>query len=97
MPRAAIASSTGTPNDRKEAHERKDGPWDEWELEEGGRHLERADKIKGNAKYVEAIAKHHESKAKHHRKLAHEARHLRGRGMISEKAMAKASEKRGRE
>lgn len=95
MPRAAIESSTATPY--REPHERKDGPWQDHELEEGGRHLERAEKIKGNGKYVEAIAKHHEGRAKTHRKLAHQARHLRGQGMISDKALARAAEKRHRE
>ena len=32
--------------------------------------MERAEQIRGNPKYVEAIAKHHEKKSKHHRKLA---------------------------
>jgi hypothetical protein len=92
MPRAAIESSTATPY--REPHERKDGPWQDYELEEGGRHLERAEQIKGNGKYVEAIAKHHEKKAKMHRGLAHKARHLRGAGMISDKALERAAERR---
>lgn len=94
MPRAAIESSTETPMDRKEAHERPNGPWDDWELDEGGRHLERAEKIKANGKYVEAIAKHHEKKAKTHRDLAHKARHLRKSGAVSDKALERAAERK---
>lgn len=93
MPRAAIESSTATPEKYREPHERKEGPWDDYELDEGGRHLERAEKIKANGKYVEAIAKHHEKKASTHRNLAHQARHLRKSGMISDKALEKASNK----
>jgi hypothetical protein len=92
MPRAAIESSTQTPY--REPHERESGPWEDHELEQGGHHLERAEQIKANSKFVEAIAKHHEKKASMHRKLAKGMRHHMGRGMISEKAMKHAVERR---
>jgi hypothetical protein len=95
MPRAAIESSTATPSrEYKEPHERSNGPWDDYELDEGGRHLDRAEKIKANGKYVEAIAKHHEKKAKLHHGLAMKARHLRKSGAVSDRALAKAEERK---
>jgi len=94
MPRAAIESSTASPDKYREPHERSNGPWDDYELDEGGRHLDRAEKIKANGKYVEAIAKHHEKKAKTHRDLAHKARHLRKSGAISDKALERAAERK---
>lgn len=95
MPRAAIESSTATSSHQyKEPHERKDGPWDDYEKEEAGRTLERADKIKANGKFVEAVAKHHEHKAKLHHGLAMKARHLRKSGAISDKAFEKAAERK---
>lgn len=72
-------------------HERKAGPWDDYELRECGNCLERAEQIKANPKLVEAIAKHHESKAKEHRKLAEGMKVHMKRGMVSEKAMDKAA------
>lgn len=94
MPRAAIESSTATPERHKEPHERPNGPWEEWELEDGGRTMEHADRVKGNPKYVEAIAKHHEKKAKLHHGLAMKARHLRKSGAISDKALERAAERK---
>lgn len=95
MPRAAIESAQGnTPSKYREPHERSSGPWQDYELEDGGRALERAEKVKGNPKYVEAIAKHHEKKAKLHHGLAEKARHLRKSGAISDKALAKAAERK---
>lgn len=96
MPRTAIATSTDSPSSEKyrEPHERPNGPWQDHELEDGGRALERAEHVKGNPKYVEAIAKHHEKKAKHHRALAESTRHLRKSGMISEKALERAAERK---
>ncbi len=92
MPKAEITSANSG-DSYKEPHERKSGPWDEWEMDDAGRTMERADKIRGNSKFVEAIAKHHEKKAAHHRKLAEGMKHHMRRGLVSEKAAAKASEK----
>jgi hypothetical protein len=78
-----------------EPHERKDGPWEEHELENAGRHLEHAENIKENPKFVEAIAKHHEAKAKHHRELATEMKHYLKRGLVSEEALKKAFDRHG--
>ena len=97
MPRAAIM----TANDSREPvkytppHERKNGPWDEYDLEDGGRTMERADEIRSNPKFVEAIAKHHEKKAKKHRKMAEGMRGHMKRGLVSEAAMSKAMDKAG--
>lgn len=96
MPKAEIMSA----NDSREPvkytppHERKDGPWDEYELEDGGRTMERSEDIRGNPKYVEAIAKHHEKKAKKHRKLAASMKGHMQRGLVSEAALEKASGKK---
>jgi hypothetical protein len=93
MPKAEIMSA----NDSREPvkytppHERKNGPWDEYDLEDGGRTMERAEEIRGNPKYVEAIAKHHEKKAKHHRKLAEGMKSHMKRGLVSERALEKAA------
>lgn len=96
MPRAAIESSTATPSKYREPHARANGPWDEYELEDGGRTMERAEKIKANGKFVEHIAKHHQKKAAMHTKMAkHMMPHMK-RGLVSEKAMGKAAAKRGR-
>ena len=96
MPHAEISKGAGKPYDGdkyKPPHERPSGPWDDYELEDGGHALERAEKIKANAKYVDAIAKHHEKKAKVHSKLAVETRALRRSGKISDEALRKASAK----
>jgi hypothetical protein len=92
MPGVAIMTSTETPRKYREPHERKDGPWEDYELDDAGRHMEMADKIKGNPKLVEAVAKHHEAKAKRHKKIAAGMRHHMGRGMVSEKALHKMGE-----
>jgi hypothetical protein len=97
MPSVAITSANsgegGKAGPYVEPHKRKDGPWDEYDLEDAGRHLERAEQIKSNPKFVEAIAAHHEKKAKRHKKLAGEMRGHMKRGLVSEKALAKVSEK----
>jgi hypothetical protein len=94
MPKAEITSANsgegGKAGPYKEPHEREIG-WDEWELEHAGHQMEEADKIKANPKYVEAIAKHHEKKAKKHRKLAASMKGHMARGLVSEKALEKAS------
>jgi hypothetical protein len=92
MPRVEIMTSTETPKKYVEPHERKDGPWDEYELEDAGRHMEVAEKIKANPKMVEAVAKHHEKKAKRHKKIASGMRHHMSRGLVSDKAMHKFAE-----
>ena len=92
MPRSEIESSTASSTPRKMAHERLDGPWDDWELMDGAHHLERADKIAGNTKYLEAIRKHSEKKAKHHRDMAHHAGMLAKSGRISPKAMKRVKD-----
>jgi hypothetical protein len=95
MPRVAIETSTATPARKyREPHERANGPWDAYELEDGGRALERAEQVKGNPKYVEAIAKHHEAKAKLHHGLAHKARHMRKSGAISDRALERAADRK---
>jgi hypothetical protein len=100
MPKGESASNkSGLDMDRAEKmhgawtepHERKDGPWEDHELEHAGHHLEKAEKIKANPKFVEAIAKHHEKKAKAHHKLASSLKHHMARGLVSEKALEKAS------
>jgi hypothetical protein len=78
-------------HEHKEPHERKDGPWEDHELDHAGHHLEKAEKIKANPKFVEAIAKHHEKKAKAHHKLASGLKHHMARGLVSETALEKAS------
>ena len=78
-------------------HERKSGPWAEYDLEDAGRTMEMADKIRGNPKFVEAVAKHHEKKAKHHRKMADGMRSAMQRGLVSEKAMTTSLEKTGKQ
>ncbi len=93
MPKVSIQSANSGEREHKEAHERMHGPWDDWEIGEASRHLERAEKIKENPKFMEAIAKHHEEKAKHHRELATEVKHHMQRGLVSEKALHRASEK----
>jgi hypothetical protein len=97
MPSVAITSANsgkgGDAGPYKAPHERKDGPWDEYELEDGGRTMERAEAIKSNPKFVEAVAAHHEKKAKHHRKLAKGMKGHMKRGLVSEKALAKATER----
>lgn len=103
MPRVAIESANSgkggkggpyaEPTDTyKPPHERKDGPWDEYDLDSAGRDMERAEQIKGNPKFVEAIAAHHEKKAKHHRKLAQGMKGHMARGLVSDTAMKKAIE-----
>jgi hypothetical protein len=96
MPRVAITSANsgegGKAGPYVQPHKRKDGPWDEYDLEDAGRAMERAEEISGNPKFVEAIAKHHEKKAKHHRKLAQGMKGHMKRGLVSEKALEKASE-----
>ena len=77
------------------AHERKNGPWDEYEMDDAGRTVERADQIRGNPKMMEAMAAHHKKKAKHHRKMAESMRGPMKRGLVSEKAFEKASKSRG--
>ena len=72
------------------SHERKDG-WHKWELEDASRHLEQAERIRGNKGLVEAIAKHHETRATEHKKLAASAKSALARGLISESALAKAT------
>jgi hypothetical protein len=88
MPTAAIESAYTPP------HERKDGPWDDYELEDAGNAMERAEQIRGNPKMMEAMAKHHAKKAKHHKKMAEGMKSHMKRGLVSEKALAKASESR---
>ena len=96
MPKSGImtANDSDEPVKYTPPHERKDGPWDEYELEDGGRTMERADQIRGNPKMMDAMAKHHSKKAKKHRKMAQGMRDHMKRGLISEKAFEKASKSR---
>lgn len=94
MPNAAIESANDSER-RKEPHERKDGPWDDYELADGARHISHAEKIKGNPKYAAAIAKHAQGKADEHQQMAHHAKQLAKSGHISAKAMAKTRERMG--
>ena len=101
MPRASITTSYKDQpmSDKSEAmhnkfvpaHERESGPWDDYELDSAGDHLDRAEKIKGNAKFVESIAKHHAKKSKHHAKLAEHLKPHMKRGLVSERQLAKAA------
>jgi hypothetical protein len=67
MPHAEITSANsgegGKAGPYVEPHKRKDGPWNEYDLESAGSAMEHAEAIKSNPKFVEAIAKHHEKKA----------------------------------
>ena len=97
MPSTAIVSANsgkgGEAGPYKAPHERMNGPFDDYELEDAGRTMERADQIRGNPKLVEAVAKHHEKKAKHHRKMAEAMKPHMKRGLVSEKALEKASKR----
>lgn len=99
MPSAAIESTYSDKDDpayaerRKEPHERKNGPWDDYELAEGARHIDHAEKIKGNKKFAEAIAKHAQGRAEEHERVAEHAKRLAKSGHISEKQMAKMGRK----
>lgn len=97
MPHAEITSANSgaapAPDRYVRPHERKKGPWDEYELEDAGRTMEDAKKIEGNPAFVEAVAAHHEKKAKRHKKIAGEMRGAMKRGLVSEKALEKASGK----
>lgn len=99
MPKVEITSANsgkgGEAGPYTPPHERKSGPYDDYELEDGGRTLERASQIQSNPAYVEAIAKHHEKKAKHHHKMAESMKPHMKRGLVSESAMKKASAKAG--
>ncbi len=91
MPSAAIKSANSGNEKYTPPHERKNGPWDEYELMDAGRDLERAERVKSNPKFMEAIAKHHEKKAAEHRKLADGMKQHMKRGLVSEKQLEKAS------
>ncbi len=91
MPNAAITSANDEPERHKPMHERKNGPWDEWELDDAGRHIEKAEQIKANPKLVAAVAKHHEKKAAKHHKIAAGMKDSMKRGLVSETALTKAS------
>lgn len=97
MPSTAIVSANsgegGKDGPYKVPHERMNGPFEDYELEDAGRTMERADQIRGNPKLVEAVAKHHKKKAKHHQQMAEAMKPHMKRGLVSEKAAAKASEK----
>ena len=91
-----MASKTAdeAPEMRKSAYERENGPWDEWELSNAAEHLELADKLSGNPKFLEAIRKHSEKKAAEHQHVADHAARLAKSGKISEKQLAKMKERR---
>lgn len=91
MPHAEIMSADSGPHKYVEPHERKDGPWDEYELDDAGRHIEHAEKVKANPKMMAAIAKHHEKRAKRHHAIARTMKPHMNRGLVSEKALEKAS------
>ena len=96
MPKSGImtANDSDEPVKWTPPHERKDGPWEDHELEMAGNDMERADQIRGNPKMMDAMAKHHAKKAKHHKKLAEGMKGHKKRGLISEKAFEKASKSR---
>lgn len=81
------AVSAGKPC--KEPHERKSGPWDDWELSDAAHYLRRAGEIIKNKKFLAAIKKHAETKAEEHQEIAHKAGLLAKMGRISPRAMAK--------
>ena len=93
MPKAEIESAA-SPSKYVPPHERKDGPWDSYELEDCGRHCEMADKIRDNPKLMEAMAKHHEKRAAEHHKIARSMKPHMKRGMVSEAALEKAAKRR---
>jgi hypothetical protein len=92
MPRVSIMTSEASTYN-KAPHARKNGPWEEWELEDAGRHLEHAEQIKANGKLMDAIVKHHAKKAEHHRRLAEEMKPHMKRGLVSKRALDKVSER----
>ena len=88
-----------TANDSREPvkytppHERTSGNFDDYELDDAGRHIEMADKIKSNPHMMKALAEHHAKKAAKHKKLAESMKPHMKRGLVSEKALEKASHK----
>lgn len=90
MPHAEITSANSG-HGYKEPHERKTGPWNDWELADGAHHLRRAGQIIGNKKFLDAIKEHAEQRADEHREMAHHIAHLAKSGRISAKAMEKLS------
>jgi hypothetical protein len=93
MPKVEIVSANSGKDTYKAPHERMHGNWDTWELDDAGRTLERAEAIKSNGKFMDAIAKHFDKKAAEHRKLADGMRSHMKRGLVSEKQLEKASKK----
>ncbi|MBV8474086.1 MAG: hypothetical protein JO107_14805 [Hyphomicrobiales bacterium] len=93
MPKVEIMSADSG-GKYKEPHERANGPWDRWELDDAARHLRRAHDISGNKKFLEAIKKHQEEEAEEHHETARHAEMLAKHGKISEKALAKAKSRK---
>lgn len=83
--------ASDSPKEYIPPHERQSG-WDDYELAEGARHLDQAEKIAQNKPFLEAIRKHSEKRAKEHHATAYRAGMLARAGHISPKAMAKMKE-----
>jgi len=92
MPSVSITSANNA-GKYKPPHERSEGPWEDYELDDGMRHLDMASKIVGNKKYVEAIKRHGEKKAHETKQIAHRASMLARAGQISSKQMEKIGSK----
>jgi hypothetical protein len=93
MPRVSIMTSTATPWRGGEGKP-KNGGYDDWQLEDAERTLDRADDIRKDAKLCEAIAKHAEGRSKSYHALAGRAAGYHKAGKISDKALARVVEKR---
>lgn len=87
MTSSSVPASSEKPY--REPHERKNGPWNDYELSDGAHHLRRAGEIIKNKKFLAAIKKHAETKAEEHQEIAHKAGLLAKMGRISPRAMAK--------
>lgn len=73
----------------KPPHERMNGPWDAYDLEEGARHLHRAHEISKNPKYMAAIHAHAVKKAEEQKQMAYRLEMLAKSGRISDKVREK--------
>lgn len=98
MPKSDIQTSTDSPakpSKYVEAHERANGPWDDYELREAARSVHHVHKIAKNKKFMEAIKKHMEAEAEEKHESARQMEMLARSGKISDKAMAAAKARRG--
>lgn len=95
MPSVDIETSTDGRKKYVEPHERKNGPWEDYELSHAAESVEHAEKVKANPKFSAAVVKHVEQRAKKHAKTAQTLRHHMKRGSVSERQFEKAKAKNG--